>query len=306
MTDILGRAMLVNLDVGRWEGRKLDRVITDRVNKDYAASKDAGRYHKRLLGGKVESHGAVNTACMKLREVYMLYTLPWLDPGVGKELSTEFAVATGWRVLPTQNFLDFTTAIRKARQEYVDAVEVFLKEWPKLVGQARERLNGMFQATDYPSVEELRTKHYVRLARSPIPSGQDFRVDLPQKELDRLAKEVEDRVERSVGLAVRDLWTRLGDSVMVLRNKLDDGKWLRDSMVEQLSDVATLLGKMNITQDAALERIRKQVLSDLGTLDAAALRDDEKVRESAAKTADGILKQMSAFYTPAPKEEESK
>lgn len=289
MTDsILGRAMLANVNIGLWEARKRDRKITEQVNAEYSTSQDAGSWHKRLFGGKPAELSAVITAGAHLRNLHWEQTLPWSD--------------AGWRLLPTENYFAYTETMRKGRERFEAAVEAFVKAYPRLVREAEAKLNGMYNAADYPAASTVKYKYHVGLEFSPLPAGDDFRVSLPKKELDRVAKDVEERVTRAVESAMQEAWTRLGDSIMVLRVKLDDGKYLRESMVEQLKEVAEVLGRLNLTKDAALERTRKQVLTDLATFDVTALRDDKDVRADAAKKADAILKQMSSVYTPSKEE----
>ncbi len=97
-----------------------------------------------------------------------------------------------------------------------------------------------------------------------------------------------------------DAWERLGDAVYKLRERLDDGKHLRGSMMTKLSAVAESLGRLNITGDEDLERVRLSVLTNLAGYDAETLRDNDTVRATAASAADAILKQMQSVFTPTP------
>lgn len=287
---ILGRAMLVNVCVSMWEGRKHDRKVTQEVNEQHNAASDAGRYHKHLFGGKIPELSAIITAAAGIRLAHYTQTLPWSD--------------AGWRLLPTENYMQYTETLRKAIAKYSDAADNFEAAYTKLVRDAKEKLNGMFSAGDYPAANEVRGKYRASLEFSPLPAGGDFRITLPKQELARMAKEVEDRVVRSVGLAMEDAWSRLGDAVVDLREKLDDGKYLRESMIERLRGVAEVLGRLNLTGDTLLEDMRKRVLKDLAVFDAENLRKDEKVRAVAAQRADEILKAMQDVYTPSSDDDE--
>lgn len=282
---ILGRAMLVNVCIGIWEGRKHDREVTARVNDEYQAAHDAGRYNKHLFGGKVKTLSAIITATAGLRGTHYNQTLPWSD--------------AGWRLLPTENYFAYTEAMRKQQQRFRDAVREFADEYPTLVADAKERLGKMYRASDYPSPESVVHKFHADLQFSPLPAGGDFRVSLPEKELARVAHEVEDRLARSVKEAMQEAWTRLGDAIVDLREKLDDGKYLRDTMISRLREVAEVLGRLNLTGDAALESARHAVLTNLTGYSAETLRDDDKVRAEAASRADEILKAMQGVYSPS-------
>lgn len=283
---ILGRAMLVNVNIGMWEGRKHDQEVTAQVNADNHASADAGRYHKHLFGGRVKELSSIITAAAALRTTHYEQTLPWSD--------------SGWRLLPTENYFAYMEAMRKAITRYNGAADEFESAYGRLVREAQEKLNGMFRPSDYPEKSMVRGKYHVALEYSPLPAGNDFRVTLPSQELARVAKDVEDRVLKSVDAAMHEAWKRLGEAISDLRAKLGDGKYLRDSMIDRLRDMAEVLGRLNLTGDAALETARKRVLSDLTVFDADHLRKDEKVRTEAARRADSILKSMADVYAPSP------
>jgi hypothetical protein len=287
---ILGRAMLVNVCISMWEGRKHDAEVTAEVAEKHKAAHDAGRYHKRLFAGKTKELSAIITAAAGLRGTHYTQTLPWSD--------------AGWRLLPTENYMAYTEDMRKAIRRYNEAADSFEAVYAQRVREAKESLGDLWKADDYPSHEMVRAKYRVDLQFSPLPAGDDFRVSLPQKELERVAKDVEDRLVRSVGLAMKEAWKRLGKAISKLRDKLDDGKYLRDSMLEDLKDVAETLGRLNMTDDADLETLRNKVLTELASFDADALRDNAEVRKDAASKADEILKAMAGVYTPAVSDDE--
>jgi hypothetical protein len=286
--DILGRAILVNVDISAWEARKHDREMTEKVNKRAGAAPDAGRYHKHLFGGRVESLSAVQNAQHALRIMHYEQTLPWTD--------------TGWRLLPTANHTAYTEAYRQHVIEIQKAVDAFVSQYPKLVRDAEKKLGpSMFRARDYPDVNEVRSRFNVSVDYSPVPAEGDFRVTLPKEEMARMEKSVRRRLQEAVKLAMTDAYQRLGEAVSDLREHLHDGKYLRDTMITRISDVADMLGRLNLTDDPNLEQVRKQAIKTLATADITGLRSDAKVRTKVAEDADAILKQMQGYYAP-PKE----
>ncbi len=286
---ILGTALLANVNIRMWEGRKHDKEVTERASDAFKADHTAGRFNKNLFGGRVPELSAIITAGADLRMVHYRQTLPWFDDGQ--------------RLLSTANFLPYTEAMREIQKRFDSAVDHFVKKYPALVTAARDRLHLMYRPSDYPAVETLRSKFSVTLEFLPLPAKEDFRIELPKKEMDRIAKSVEDRLTKSTALAMEAAWQRLGDAILKVRGKLDDGKHLRDSMIDRLRDVADVLGRLNITQDAALETARTRVLTELASFDADTLKGDESARQKAAKSADAILKSMAGVYAPSKKED---
>ncbi|KKN36928.1 hypothetical protein LCGC14_0768510 [marine sediment metagenome] len=286
-TSILGRAMLVNVWIGLWSARKHDAEVTDKVNTEMAKNDRAGRYHKRLFGGDAPSHSMLVNATQVARVTHYKHTLPWED--------------AGWRLLPTANYFEYVEAMRTVQTRYETALEKFLRDYPTLVRTAEERLGQMYKRSDYPTTSQVRTKFHFTIQYGPVPSGDDFRVTLPKEQLKAMTRGVEDRVKQAVADAMGDVWQRLGDTVTDLRTKLGDGKYLRPTMIARVGEMAEIIGRLNLTGDAKLEKARKQVLLDLSTLDVESLRDDEKFRKDTARKADAILASMKGVYTPPKK-----
>lgn len=282
--EILGRAMLVNVCVGLWNARKHDHKVTDRVNEQYARNPRAGRYHKRLFGGEVSSHSKLITAATQARRTHYSHTLPWED--------------SGWRLLPTENYYEYTEALRKFKERFEQALEDFILEYPELVKKAEKKLGKMYKRADYPKISEIRRKFHFEIQFAPLPASGDFRLELPKEELANITNGIEDRVTQAVSDAMTEAWQRLGDVVSQLRPKLDDGKHLRETMIQRTTEVAGILQRLNITNDSKLDKTATRVIKELGTLDVETMREDDAARAAAAKKADKILESMKGVYTP--------
>lgn len=290
--EILGKAMLVNVCISTWEGRKLDRKITQEVLEERKAASDAGRWWKDLFGGKVKERSAVTSAHSNLRGTHYTLTLPWSDKG--------------WRLLPTANYMQYTEAMRQAIGRFNEAADEFANQYEKLVEEARTKLNGMFREEDYPSVSRVRAKYRASLQYMPLPLfGDDFRYTLGEEALEQANKYGSDVVKEGLEKALSGAWYKLGKAITKVRDKLDDGRWLRETMIENLRDVAELVGRLNVTGDAALEEARTQVLTQLATFDAETLKENDKVRSEAATVADAILKSMQGVYSPTTEDDEN-
>lgn len=283
---ILTRAMLVDLRISAWEARKHDAQVTEETNEEHLADRDAGRYHKHLFGGKAASHQAVLKAARGLRVIHNTQTLPWGENAV--------------RLLPTANYFEYTEAMRRGKARFDAALDKFLADYDRLREEAKTRLGSMYRDEDYPAVWDVRRRFSFSIEYSPLPSGGDFRVTLPAEELAVMAKQVEDRVSTQVRSAAEDAWKRLQEAVETIKGRLDaDGKFLRQSTIDRLRDLSDVLGRLNVMQDPKLDEMRQRVVEDLGMADADTLRDDEKVRQDAAKKVADILTSMQGLYGAA-------
>ena len=140
MTNILAsRAMLSAVTIRQWTARKLDKQITAEVADRHGAGADAGRYNKALIAR--DALAAIVTAANAARTEHYARTFPWLDDGA--------------RVLPAAGYLAYSETMRGLRSDFELAVELFLASYPSFVDDARQRLNGMFNESDYPSASEI-------------------------------------------------------------------------------------------------------------------------------------------------------
>ena len=276
------KAMLVGLAIRGWQARKYDRKISIEVAEQHAATPDAGRFNKHLLPGSAESYEAVHKKGRELRAFHYENTLPW-----SKE---------GQRILPAANFEDFSEGVRRFKREYAMLVEEFLREYPILKEDARVLLNGMFNESDYPQVEEMRGKFWIDLETLPFPTADDFRVNLAGNEVDRIRREIEERVRMELDKAGKDLWNRLRTAVdnMILRLSSPESKF-HDTLVGNIRDIVDLIPRLNFVEDANLEAVRAKCAETLVVHNPQVLREDVGVRSLVAAQAKEISVMMDAY-----------
>ncbi len=275
------KAVLVGLTIHGWVARKYDEKISIDVARQHAATTNAGRFNKHLLPGNAASYEACLKKGRELRSFYYENTLPWSKDG--------------HRILPAANYGPFSDGVRKRRSEYMLLAEQFLREYPILKEDARILLNGMYRETDYPSVDEMRTKFSVELEVLPLPSGDDFRINIADAELERLRAEVDERLRREFAEANRDLWNRLFEAVsnMALRLGNREGR-VHDSLVENIRELLELLPRLNVTGDERLSEMLAQC-EPLVAHDPDTLRANTSVRSAVASRAAEITNMISAY-----------
>jgi hypothetical protein len=193
------RALLVQLSISQWMGRKLDKRASKHVTDDAGASRDAARVHKTLLPGCDELSN-VHSMTNVIRTKFYDNTLPWgLD---------------GMQVLPSTNYLEYSTEYRKDRSDWYSLVNTFLGAYEIAKWNAendkRHTLGALYVPTDYPTAKELEQKFSMDLAIFPVPST-DFRVAIASDELSRIQQDVEARVAKAQATAMQEVWQRLFD-----------------------------------------------------------------------------------------------
>ena len=273
--------MLVRLNISQWTARKYDRKVSEEVAETHKAEKnEVGRYNKILIARKAIKN--IESASGEARRIHNENTLPWDDNGA--------------RILPSKNYDKYMKEMRRFRGEFEARVREFCDAYPALVDEAKIRLNGMFNIADYPMVGDIARRYGYDVAFSPIPSAQDFRVDLSSAESESIKKDIEERLAATQNIAMKDLWRRLHEVVARAAERLKEKDTVfRDSLIGNIIEVVNLLPALNLTDDPELETLRRKVEATLCQYAPKILREDEKQREEAAKSAEDILKSMAGY-----------
>jgi len=275
------KAVLVSLNVSMWGARKYDRKVTKEVNRSRHASDDAGRYNKLLIEkGRLAPVLAVVT---EARDLFYKYTRPWAK-GVG--------------ILPNVSYAEFSNKMRVLKQRYGEVADVFAKEFPTYVAERKRKLSEIYDPKDYPSEREIRGKFSFDVNFDVVPDVGDFRSDgIDEDTLNDIRAEIaesEKRIERD---AIAHTYGEIADVVRKMAEKLGEykvekGKHFKDTLVDNIRELAVLLPTFNLTDDPKLEEITKRLQKELCIEDAKTLRDSDDVRASVKKSAEEILAEV--------------
>ncbi len=268
------KALLVKLSISQWNARKEDKKVTQEVEKTHNAT-DAGRYHKHLLAKtaleKIQKN--VNEA----RTFHYAHTLPWSIDGQD--------------ILTTKIYFDYTQAMSKFKAAHESAVNDFLFNYPQYIEEAKKRLNGLFKQEDYPPVDKVKKLFSFSLQFYPLPSANDFRVELGTDEINRIKTTLESELKNTEQEAIKDLWQRLFKTVSHAAERLGDPDAVfRNSLIENIQELVNLLPKLNFTDDPNLETMRREVEKKLLKFDPKTLREDGDARKQTAQEAKELLK----------------
>jgi len=166
-----------------------------------------------------------------VRQYFYKITLPWSDEG--------------FRLLPSNLYFDLTSRMREFEASFEQGVESFLQVYPQYIEQVRPELNGLFREEDYPATDKLRKKFGVKLEILPIPTGNDFRVQMSAEEQARVAREIDANVRESLTRGTEDLWKRLRDVVSHMVDRLNEPESrFHATMVTNVFDLVELLPRL--------------------------------------------------------------
>lgn len=282
-TSIHARALLVWLTISTWTARKYDRAVSNKVAADNAATLDAGRYNKHLLPVDAPSYKTLTTIAAGIRQAHYSNTLSWSDEG--------------WRLLPTANYLQYTSWYREQQRALEAALDAFCYDYPQLRDAAAVKLGRLYRDEDYPALSDIRKRFALDVSYAPIPASGDLRVDLAADQVSDIAAAISARTETATAAAMRDAWQRLYDVVARIHERLSQPDAIfRDSLIGNARDICSALQRLNVTDDPDLERMREAVEKGLTAYDPDEIRDYPQLRAQTAQRADDILKKMSGYF----------
>jgi hypothetical protein len=280
---ISSSAMLVDLSLSVWTGRKLDKTVSAEVDVSKNAKGRAGNYHKNLLAGS-EKLAEIGKLASAIRNWSYSQTSPWSDAGT--------------RLLPSTLFFDYKARLAEYEKMFSDKVTEFLAEYDVLVSKAAFQLGDLFNREDYPVVEKIQSKFGLHYTFSPVPEAGDFRVDIGEAGMAELKEKYDEAFRYRIESSMKDVWERLHDVLSKMSERFDyeeEGtkKIFRDSLVENAQELIGLLKHLNITGDMQMEAMRKQLESQIAGCSAEDFREDEGLRLETRDAVNEMLKKFS-------------
>lgn len=277
---IANSCMLVNLRIGAWSGRRLDKAISREVVQQKHADEDALRVNKHLV--PKETLAPSVTAANALRAHFYAKTLPWADQGA--------------RVITRVGYRPFLDEHERLVAAFNDTISQLVnRDYPSALAKSEFRMGEAFDPNDYPSAEELWDKFYVKLEIDPIPQAQDFRVGVSKQEAAAIQAQIEDRLRTRVQDAARSVWGRLKDVVEHYAQTMATAdKTFKEATVRNLHELVEALPALNILEDPTLDQFAKEVRQSLNWT-AREIRDDPETRKAAAEEASRVLDRLNGM-----------
>lgn len=274
--------LIINVEVNVWSATKQDRDISDEVTSAYKADKDAGRFVKNLLAGDPTHKKLLNHR----QSVYN-----WV-----KRRTYEWSGSN--RYLPFADIEKFNKEFDELEQEHSKLLDQFEAAYPDIVAGMAFKQGDMFDATEYPSAGEVRKRFKMKKFVSPVPSN-DFRVAIAED----IAADLKQHYERAAGEKVeeimRDASMRLVDYIKRIAHACrevepdEDGKVRRPKVYEttlaQAKEQCELLKSFNLTNDAQLEEMRRDLLATIENVTAQDIRESDATRAHVKSEVDKIM-----------------
>jgi len=282
---ISSAAMLVELSIGTWTGRKLDKRASQDVTSQNNADKGVANVHKKLLGDCAELD-AVQKFTANARNTHYACTMPWSD--------------TGLRLLPTTQYFKYTQEMTALQSEYQRLVQNFLDAYSWEISQAQLKLGTLFNPDEYPTTDSLTDKFRFKMNYMPLPDAGDWRVSIGDETEQALRSQYEGYYAQQLHAAMGDVWRRAHDALTKMSERLDYAddntrKVFRDSLVSNVHDMIELLGACNVTNDPTMARAQRDLDDAMRGITPDALREDAYLRAETRRKVNEVRKTIDSL-----------
>jgi hypothetical protein len=272
--------MLVELSIGTWTGRKLDKRASQDVTSQNNADKGVANVHKKLLGDCAELD-AVQKFTANARNVHYACTMPWSD--------------TGLRLLPTTQYFKYHQEMTALQSEYQRLVQAFLDAYSWEIQNAQLKLGALFNPDEYPTADSLIHKFRFKMNYMPLPDAGDWRVSIGDETESALRSQYEGYYAQQLQTAMGDVWRRAHDALTKMSERLDYAddttrKVFRDSLVSNVTDIIELLGACNVTGDPVMSAAQRDLDEAMRGITPDALREDPYLRAETRRKVNEVRK----------------
>lgn len=273
--DITRRAMLVSLTIRSWSGKLTDLGVSREVATRHNALSKAGSYKKNLVDPAAVK--SIQRSRSLIRQTHYAMTTPWDN--------------NNNRLLSMRLYEDYRNQLDTLIEQHRDEVAQFVDNYAGHVEYAAYMLGDMFDANEYPSAEEIRTKFHVEYQFEPVTKSEHLVVELSNRELDRIRRSIQTVFDDRVSESLRSMYDKLNKCVTKFNERTGkdgdsaDPKVFRDSLLENLREAVELIPSMNIYDDEILNDMCAKTLAAIDGVTANMLRekhadfDDRKAKK---------------------------
>lgn len=283
MTNITNKAMLVNLKFSMWTPRKQDKQASIELNaykKAQGVTVNKSLVTSDLIKAVVTAKGAMYT-------YHAASTLPWLD--------------AGWRALAGTLFEEYTSNMNTLQATFNSCVQDVIDDWHNILATGQATAGDLYNADDYPTVDEIANAYACSYDFQPIVSGDDFRCDISEAQATIIKADITKQLTNAANIAQAEVFTRIATCAGHMASSLEkfqpksktqkQKNGFHDTLVTNVSDLVNILPDLNLQNDSKLTQITEE-LKTLIEHSATDLKSDPEKRQNTAAKAKAISNAM--------------
>ena len=210
-------ATLVRLNTKHPSGVKSDKYLKEGLAIDQEAMSESLHVAKYIFGKDTNKY--FRRIINKFRnDVYYPLTVPWDD----NTSDYEGKVLSGWRLCPNRELDTLMDRVEQAKLEFQKEVDNFIDNYDNLIEANKVKLGNAFKLSDYPDVDEIRTKFRFDFELGTVPryDSKDIRLNVSEKLRDKIERDAIKRANNNVQTIARTTVEALLESVGHLSDKL--------------------------------------------------------------------------------------
>jgi hypothetical protein len=278
-------AMLVELKISCWTGRKKDKSASAKVTDDNDAEKGTASVNKMLLG-KCDELIAIQKFVANSRNINYDATMPWSDLGL--------------RLLPMPVYFKHHPILTGLQTEFYRMSDTFCNNYTWEISRAQARIGDLFRREDYPTEESIRSKFSFTISYIPLPDAGDFRIDIGNEQQQVLKDHYSEYYNKQLVSAMNDVWQRTYKALSNMSERLDYSgndkkKIFRDTLVDNVIDMVELLNVCNVTGDGKMTRMANKLDDALRGVTPDGLRESESLRVETKRIVDDAIKSLPSL-----------
>jgi len=276
--------MLVTLTISQWSTTKKDEVVSRKAAEAEGADPAlAGNYNKRLLPKD------------RLSEIKLIIRQCRAD----HERLTGAYIAKGDRILTTDLYGEYVVTIAAAKSNLAVAVDALAAHLDAAIAEAQYYLGAMFDATEYPTAEELRKAFSISSDFAPMPESDQVKAwvkDLGDDQVAALEESFAKAKQLALDAAHAAVVERLVGRCRKFIARLDAkelGGQIYSETLSILLDEAILVAKgLGIHDDPSLIDLAEAVQAAIASTSVDKLRTSETERAKRRADIDSALKKF--------------
>ena len=292
LISLASSAVLVSLDVNVWSATKQDRSISNEITMSKNADRHAGRYVKNLLADHAKHKALVN---------YRQTIYNWV-----KRRTYRWNMSQD--LLPSIDLPKFKQEFQEHEVSFYKHLDDFCNQYDSIVSDMAFKQGDMFDRTDYPTKDEVRSKFGIKLFVSEVPMS-DFRCGIAQDIADDLfasytkqAEEIISSVEREQAdrfievmqsishcCGVDEIEAKSNGEIKTKKRKI------YETTIEKAKEMCETFKGFNLTNSIELEQARLSLEKALHGVTAEDIRDSDAIRHAVKEDIDSILGKFGSF-----------
>ena len=295
LTTLAEKAMLVKLTTRRANLTKRDTIAEEFVQEELGDTSLI--VNKKLFR---DTLNPINVLMAKASEPYTYHkthTLPYVDKGP--------------RILPTEQYMDYTTNMRRIKQEVESMKNAVMPNYDAYVqldiqsriardaGKSKPTKYVAPSVDDYPTADQFEQAMSIELVFSPLPDARHFLFDISEEDMGAFNAQMDSIAQRARSEVIKRMMEPLKHLVDKLNKPIGtEGHIFRDSAVENVIEGIDMAKKLNVNADPDIVEMANTISDAISkySTNVAVLRESPIVREQAAAKLDYIARQMGGLY----------